>query len=116
MRKSPHVGTHARAGVTLIELTIVLSIAALLFVVAIPRFALLRDRWAVRSAMTDLGASFSLARQTAIARRAPVAVVLDTVGGVVHLRSAAGAIHQSTLFASYGVSLGSSRDSAVYDP
>lgn len=66
--------------------------------------------------MTDLGASFSLARQSALAGRAPVAVVLDTVTGEVRVRSANGSLRRSALRSSYGVVLGSNRDSAVYDP
>ena len=60
--------------------------------------------------------AFSLARQTALARRSPVAIVFDTTAGVVRIRSAAGPIRRSDLFASFGVTIASNRDSAVYDP
>jgi type II secretory pathway pseudopilin PulG len=96
-------------------MTVVLTVAGVLLSIVIPRFSAARDRWAVRSAMSDLGASFSLARQTAIARRAPIAVVFDTAAGVIHVRGAAGPIRRTTLGMAYGVSIGSSRDSAVYD-
>lgn len=106
---------HGSPGFTLLELTVVLGICGLMLALSIPRFSALRDGWAVRSAVTELGASFSLARQTAILRRAPVAVALDTAGGVIEVRSAAGSLRRSSLARTYGVRLGSSRDSAVYD-
>lgn len=105
-----------RRAFTLLELSVVLTIGGLLLALAAPRFAALRDTHAVRAAMTDLGASFSLARASAIARRTTVAVVFDTVTGVVHVRSRAESLRESALRSSYGVSLGSNRDSAVYDP
>ena len=107
--------SHPFGGFTLLELTVVVSIAGLMLALSIPRFSAARDGWAVRTAMTELGDSFSLARQTAIARRSPVAVVLDTAAGVVEVRSTAGSIRRSGLAGTYGVRLGSSRDSAVYD-
>jgi prepilin-type N-terminal cleavage/methylation domain-containing protein len=111
-----HQHVSARRAFTLLELTVVLSVAGLLLAVTAPRFALLRDAWSVRSAMTDLAASFSLARQTAIARRSPVAVVMDTVRGVVEVRAAGRRFRRSDLRLSYGVRVLANRDSAVYDP
>jgi prepilin-type N-terminal cleavage/methylation domain-containing protein len=108
--------TRRRRAFTLLELTVVLSLAGLLLAVTAPRFALLRNAWAVRSALTDLAASFSLARQTAIARRTPVAVVMDTARGVVQVRTAGRQLRRSDLRVSYGVALAANRDSAVYDP
>jgi prepilin-type N-terminal cleavage/methylation domain-containing protein len=101
---------------TLAELTVVIAIAGLLLALTAPRFAALRDAHSVHAAVTDLGGSFSLARQSALTRRAPVAVVLDTAAGVVHVRSGTESIRRSGLRVSYGVTLGANRDSAVYDP
>ena len=105
-----------RPGFTLLELSLVLAIGGLLLALAAPRFAALRDAHAVRAAMTDLGASFALARQSAVARRAPIAVVLDTGTGIVLVRAAGESLRRSALRSSYGVVVGSNRDSAVYDP
>lgn len=104
-----------RVGFTLLELTVVTAVLGLLLAMVFSRFAAARDRVAVRAALGDLGGAFALARQTALARRAPVAVVLDTVGGSVLVRSAGAVVHRSELGA-YGVSIGAARDSAVYDP
>ena len=65
--------------------------------------------------MGELGAAFSTARQEAITRRAAVAVVFDTAGGSVEIRSGGRTILRRTLRTVYGISLGANRDSAVYD-
>jgi prepilin-type N-terminal cleavage/methylation domain-containing protein len=104
-----------RRGFTLLELTLVTTIAGLLLALVAPRFASLRDGSSVHSAMGELGAAFSAARQEAITRRAAVAVVFDTAGGSVEIRSGGRTILRRTLRTVYGISLGANRDSAVYD-
>jgi prepilin-type N-terminal cleavage/methylation domain-containing protein len=105
---------HRRA-FTLLEITIVLTIAGILTAIAVPHFASLRDSSAVRAAATDLGAAFSSARQMAITRRTPVAVVFDTAAGIVRLRAGGHILEKRSLTAVYGIVLGANRDSAVYD-
>ena len=105
-----------RRAFTFLELTVVLTIAALLIALAVPRFADLRDAASVRGAMSELGAMFSAARQEAIARRAPVAVRVDAGVGVVELRAGGVRLARRALAATYGVTLTSTRDSTVYDP
>ena len=104
-----------RRAFTLLETTIVLTIAAIMLALVAQRFAAARDRWAVRSAQADLGSAFSLARQAAMTRRTLVAVVLDTVSDAVEVRVAGDRILRRELGAAYGIVLGSNRDSAVYD-
>ena len=104
-----------RSAFTLLELTLVLTIAGMVLALTAPRFALLRDRAAVQSAVSDLGGAFSAARQFAIARRSQVAIVLDTAGGTVEVHSYGERLLRRTLRAAYGISLGANRDSAVYD-
>jgi len=106
----------SRRAFTLLELTVVLTIAGLLIALAVPRFAVLRDSASVRAATGELGAMFSAARQEAIARRAPVAVRVDAAAGVVELRAGRVSLARRTLAATYGVTLTSTRDSTVYDP
>jgi prepilin-type N-terminal cleavage/methylation domain-containing protein len=104
-----------RNAFSLIELLLVVVLTGVLMALAVPRFSAMRDSASVRAAMADLGADFSMARQSAITRRAAVAVVLDTALGVVELRSATRMMSRHTLRATYGIVLGSNRDSAVYD-
>ena len=88
---------------------------AVLLSIALHRFTALRDATAVRAATGDLGSAFALARQLAVSRRHMVAIVLDTGRGVVELRSDGARIVRRELGASYGVHLGTNRDSAVFD-
>lgn len=104
-----------RFAFTLLELVIVLSLVGLLMGLAAPRFSAMRDGASVRAAVADLAAEFSIARQSAITRRAPVAVVLDTTAGTVELRAGARSISRRQLSALYGIVLRSNRDSTVYD-
>lgn|SRR5512146_895374 len=104
-----------RSAFTLLEATVVLTVAAVVLAIVAPRFAAARDSAAVRSAMSDLGAAFSLARQAAMTRRTLVAVVLDTARGAVEVRAVGERIVRRELGATYGIVLGSNRDSAVYD-
>jgi prepilin-type N-terminal cleavage/methylation domain-containing protein len=104
-------------GFTLLELLVAMLIAGILLAFGVPRFNAARDSRSVRGAVDVLSSGFSLARETALARRAPVAVVFDTTGGgVMRIRSAGGPIRRSDLFASFGVTVTANRDSAVYDP
>jgi len=105
-----------RVGFTQLELMVVLIVCALLTTLAVPRVARLRDASSVRAAMTDLGAAFATARQAAVTRRATVALVFDTAHGVVRVSSSGETLLRRSLRASYSVSLGANRDSAVYDP
>lgn len=89
---------------------------AIMLSIALHRFTTLRDSTSVRAAVGDLGSAFSLARQYAVSRRRVVAIVLDTGRGVVELRSGGIRILRRELGSSYGVRLGTNRDSAVYDP
>jgi len=102
-------------GLTLLELTVVLAICGVLTAVAIPRFAAFRNASSVRSAAAEVAALFTLARQTAVAHRATVAVVLDTTAGVVSVRSGSALIARRPLRSIYFVTTSANRDSAVYD-
>jgi prepilin-type N-terminal cleavage/methylation domain-containing protein len=104
-----------RRGFSLPELTVALAMMAVLLSIALYRFTALRDATSVRAATADLGSAFSLARQLAVSKRHMVAIVVDTGRGVVELRSGGVRIVRRELSASYGVHLGSNRDSAVFD-
>jgi prepilin-type N-terminal cleavage/methylation domain-containing protein len=105
-----------KPGFSLAEVVATVAIVAVLLSIAVYRFTGLRDAMSVRAAVGDLGSTFSLARQLAVSRRRMVAIVLDTNRGVVELRSGGARIAHRDLGESYGVHLGSNRDSAVYDP
>lgn len=105
-----------RPGLTVLELTVVLTIVGLLTTLAVPRLVGLRNASAVRSAASEVAASFTLARQSAIMGRSTVAVVLDTASGEVIVRSGSRLVSRRQLRGIYSVLLSANRDSAVYDP
>ena len=104
-----------RSGLTQLELIVVLVVGGVLTALAVPRLVGLRDASSVRAAMTDVGAAFAVARQAAVTRRTPVAVVFDTAAGTIRVSSAGETILRRSLRATYSVSIGANRDSAVYD-
>jgi prepilin-type N-terminal cleavage/methylation domain-containing protein len=105
-----------RRGFSLLELIVVIMIAGIVVALALPRFTKARDAAAVHAAVGELGALYAAARQEAIARRAAVAVRIDTAGRAVELRVADARLVRRALGEIYGVGLGTNRDSTVYDP
>ena len=103
-----------RRAFSLLELTIVVALLGLLMALAVPKFAALRDGASVRAAMADLGGLFSIARQSAITQRTTVSVLVDTAAGSVEIRRGGRVVVRHALRATYGITLGSNRDSAVY--
>ena len=106
----------ARNGYSVLELTLVMTIIGLCLALVAPRFGALRDGASARGAVREIGATFSAGRQMAIARRTPVAIVLDTANGTIELRSHGQVVVHRPLGTIYGVAIASNRDSAVYDP
>ena len=64
-------------GFTLIELTVVLVIASLLFAISVPSFSKLSDNAAYREAVRDVVAALNTAKKRALHRNVPVDVVLE---------------------------------------
>ncbi|HET9423786.1 MAG TPA: GspH/FimT family pseudopilin [Gemmatimonadaceae bacterium] len=105
-----------RPGTTLTELLVVMVVLAALAGIALPRLREAADRFAARSAAREAVSLFSFARRSAITRRAPVAVVLDTAGGTVVVRAGPAELARVSLRERYGVRISATRDSMSYDP
>jgi type II secretory pathway pseudopilin PulG len=105
-----------RLAFSTIELVVSLTILALAMAIVAPRLVPLRDHAAVRAATSDLGALFSRARELAMTRRQPVAIVLDSVAGTVELRANGTSLSRRGVRRLYGVTVVANRDSVVYDP
>ena len=105
----------ADPGYTILEITVVLTVLAILASFAAPQYAALRNSVAVRSATTDLVQSLVAARQSALAARQNTSAVFDTSRAVVVIRSSRQTLFRHNLALTYGVRLGSNRDSMVYD-
>jgi type II secretory pathway pseudopilin PulG len=112
----PANGLQTRRATTLVELCVVLGLLAALFSIALPRLRDASDRAAARGAIQEASSLFSIARQSAITRRAVVAVVIDTLAGTITARTGTSEIAEEGLRASFGVRVVASRDSMSYDP
>jgi type II secretory pathway pseudopilin PulG len=104
-----------RNAYSLVELTVVMTIIGCCLALVAPRFAAWRDGASVRGAVREIGATFSAARQAAIARRTMVAIALDTATGTISLDAGGLRVLHRPLRDIYGIALGANRDSAVYD-
>ena len=104
-----------RRGATLAELLVTLLIVAVLAGFVIVRVARVRDAIAVRAAAMEIERELALARESAVAWRATVTLRLDSLRGRLDLRRGAAPLRTRDLFSEYGVRLGGTRDSVVYD-
>lgn len=82
-RESPMT---ARRGFTILELLVVLTLAGIIVMIAIPNFTRGMNRMRSRSAATVLAADLQLAHSMAARQRRPVQIVIDTANKVVRLR------------------------------
>lgn len=105
----------SRAGLTLIELCLVLTIIGLVTTIAVRQLGLYLDRAAARAAIVEAAAVVARARDEAVAQRIPASVRLDTVADALELRMGGVTISRSALGHAHGVSLSTNRDSLAYD-
>ena len=105
----------SRAGLTLIELCLVLTIIGLVTTIAVRQLGLYLDRAAARAAIVEAAAVVARARDEAVAQRIPASVRLDTVADALELRMGGITISRSALGHAHGVSLSTNRDSLAYD-
>jgi Tfp pilus assembly protein FimT len=106
----------ASAGYTVLELVIVVTIAAVVLAIAIPRGRLALDRIAVHSAASDVTATLNMARTLAIAGHAAVAVDVDSASGVMRVRRGVEILLSRNVSSAHGIQLERTRDSLTYDP
>ena len=105
-----------RRGLTLLEITIVIAIIALVAAIATPALLHRLDRARVRHATGELLGALGLARSTAVARESAVTVSFDSVRAAVTVAAGADTLVTRMLGAIYGVGVRSNRDSLVYGP
>lgn len=105
-----HGAMTTRAGFSLLEVALVLLIAALLAAISVPTLSRGRDALAVHAARTELASAFAVARFTAI-RSGGAALVIDAAAGDVWIETAGGVRLQPgyPLAARYGVTLRTDR-------
>jgi prepilin-type N-terminal cleavage/methylation domain-containing protein len=108
--------TTPRHGFTLVEIGIVVALLGILAGFALPRFAEVRDRLAVRGATSSVVFALASARHAAIRRATRVAVTIDTSTAQVFVRAGPDTLERLDLRDIHGVSLEASRDSVAYAP
>lgn len=104
-----------RRAFTLVELVLVCVLLALLSAVALRPLGRELDRIAARDAVRAAALAIAQARGDALARRAIVAVRIDTVAGTVALRTGGRTLRVLALGHTYGVTLSTTRDSIAFD-
>jgi prepilin-type N-terminal cleavage/methylation domain-containing protein len=104
-----------RAGHTLVELSLVLTIIGLLSMIAAHEATLYLDRVAVRSAMAEAAALVARARDEALAQRTVVSLSVDTVAATLALSARGEPLARHALGQAHGVRLSTSRDSISFD-
>jgi prepilin-type N-terminal cleavage/methylation domain-containing protein len=112
MRRLP--GT-PRAGQTLVELSLVLTIIGLVSMIAVHEATLYLDRLAVRNAIAEAAAVVARARDEALAQHVTVTLRVDTVAATLSLRSRGEQLVLHALGHAHGVRLAASRDSIAFD-
>ena len=105
-----------RRGVTLLEITVVIALIALIGAIATPALLRRLDRGKVRHARTEIVTALSLARSTAVAREAAVSVTFDSARAALTITIAGDTLVDRPLGAIYGIELRSNRDSLAYGP
>ena len=107
---------HIRPGFTTIETTLVLTLSSALAAIALPRAWSFVDRIEVRGAVTEMESMFSLARHTAIARGAQIALDIDAGQKTVSIRSGTDILRTREVGLAHGVDLSTNRTSITYSP
>jgi prepilin-type N-terminal cleavage/methylation domain-containing protein len=104
-----------RAGQTLVELSLVLTIIGLVSMIAVHEATLYLDRLAVRNAIAEAATVVARARDEALAQRALVTLRVDTVAATLSLRARGETLTLHALGHAHGVRLSTSRDSIAFD-
>jgi Tfp pilus assembly protein FimT len=103
-----------RAGYTILELFLVLTISAVILAIAVPRTSMLLDQLSVHAAAGDVAATLGSARTLALASRAAVAVDVDTSSGVLRVRRGSEMLFSRGVGQAHQVRLRATRDSLAF--
>ena len=104
-----------RSGYTLGELVTVVTIAAVIMMIVVPRGRTALDHIAVRAAAGDIISTLATARSYALAGRSSVSIEVDSLSGVLKVKHGDEVLLTRNLGQAHGVRLAKSRDSLTYD-
>jgi prepilin-type N-terminal cleavage/methylation domain-containing protein len=105
-----------KSGFTLVEMSLVITLLALIAGIAVPRFSDFRDHVAVDGAVASTEALLSTARHAALRRGILTAVSFDSVAAIITVFSGADTLARRPLGAVHGVRLAVTRDSIAFSP
>jgi len=105
-----------RSAFTIIELTIVICVLAVLSAIAMPTATGLVDRIRVRAAVTEIESLFGAARHVAIARATQTTVEIDTAARMISVTVAGDTLRRGSLGDELGVQLAANRSAMSYSP
>ncbi len=105
-----------RRALTLPEITLTLSLVALVAAIATPRLIGVTAGWHVRAAAADLVNALVLTREAALTRGATASFVVDAARGEIAVVCAGDTIARRAISALHGVTLAASGDSVRYAP
>ena len=103
-------------GFTLIEMTAVFALVAILASITLPRAGRLVDVIEIRGAVAEIDAMFSAARHIAITHAQPAVVEIDGGRGTVAIRLGTEPMQSRAVGAAHRVELWSNRSSVTYSP
>jgi len=104
----------SRRGTTILELTLSLSVIAILSAITYPRIGALLDGIHVRGTMTEIHSLFTAARHQAITRAERVTVQIDTARAAMSLVAGSDTLRIRTFNDTHGVKLAANRPSFTY--
>ena len=105
-----------RRGITVLELLVVLGLAAILLATALPRVQAIADRASVTQGAEQVRTVLALARSRAVLLGTPVAVYVDSVAVGLVIGDAQGIHSRHAVGAASGATLTASRDSVAFSP
>jgi len=105
-----------RRGHSLLEVLVVVTIAAVLLAIVVPRASAVLDRVTVRGAASDVATVLGTARSLALAGRAPVAIDVDSVSGTLRVRRGVEMLFSRNVGHAHGVRVRTTRDSIAFGP
>jgi Tfp pilus assembly protein PilE len=105
----------SRAGITLVELCVVLTLVGIIASIATRQVSRYINRVAARSAIAEAATVVLRARDEAMAQRTPVSVRIDTTTAALELSARGVVLSRAALGHAHGVLLSATRDSLTYD-
>lgn len=104
-----------RPAFTMVELSLVITVMALISLIGLRHVQLYLDHAATRAAIAESAQAVMRAREEAIAQHAITSVGIDTAAGTVTITARGDRLATHALGHAYGVNLATTRDTIAFD-